>query len=455
VLAVLRPLALFCALSCTVPARAQPAEAAAAGEPLTISGELRSRFELLDGEFRAGGAGGDQILLFRTLVHGRLDAGPVTLGLELQDSRGYLPDFDTPVAGTNPADILQAYVEIGRAQGPEAFTLRLGRQTVGIGSERQIERRDYDNVIQTFTGAHLELWWPGGERLHLLGVVPVDQRPIGREERADNVPEFDAEQWNRRIVAVHYSRPNLLPGVLPDLTGDIFAYGLFEGDAASVPTPNRRSLWPGFRLYRRPAPGRIDLDVEGAWRFGTRRASAGAADRTDLDVSATMLIARIGYTLPVPWRPNIALQYYWASGDEDPGDGSYGQFERLFGSRRTDLNNTSIYGPLTPANLSAPGVRLELRPSDRFNARLTYSAASLASATDSWVVAGLRDPTGRSGTFIGHAFDARFRRRFGDSSLELEAGASALIFGEFPKHVPHGPDGEGTLFGYVQLAYVF
>lgn len=451
---MLRPFAILCALSCAAPLQAQPADEQAAG-PLTVNGELRSRFELLDGEFRAGGEGSDQLLLFRTLIHGRLDAGPVTLGLELQDSRIYFGDDDTPVTGTNPADILQAYVEVERGQEDDGFTLRLGRQTVGIGSERQIERRDYDNVIQTFTGAHLELRRPGGERLHLLAVVPVGQRPVGREERADNVVDFDTEQWNRRIVAVHYSRPDLLPGLVPDLTGDLFVYGLFEEDAAEVPTPNRRYFWPGFRLYRRSAPGRIDLDVEGAWRFGARRASASDPDRTDLNVSATLLIAHIGYTLPVPWRPNVALQYYWASGDEHPRDGSYGQFERLFGSRRTDLNNTSIYGPLTPANLSAPGVRLELRPSDRFDARLTYSAASLASATDSWVVAGLRDPTGQSGTFIGHAFDARFRRRFHNGRMELETGASALIFGAFPKQVPNGPAGGGTLLGYVQLAYVF
>ena len=83
----------------------------------------------------------------------------------------------------------------------------------------------------------------------------------------------------------------------------------------------------------------------------------------DLDVKAhSQLMARTGYTFDAPWQPRIALQYYWASGDDMPGDQDFDQYERLFGSRRTDLNNTSIHGPLTPANLSALSIRMDVKP---------------------------------------------------------------------------------------------
>ncbi len=168
-----------------------------------------------------------------------------------------------------------------------------------------------------------------------------------------------------------------------------------------------------------------------------------------------MLFAAVGYTFDMPWQPRIALEYYYASGDEDPFDLNYDQHERLFGSRRTDLNNTSIHGPLTPANLNAPGFRLEVKPGARWDARVYYHAAHLASKTDSWVIAKLRDPSGQSGDFIGHTLDGRARYWVLPDSLRLELGASALIYGEFAKDVPGGPDGDGTLFGYAQLTFTF
>jgi hypothetical protein len=40
-------------------------------------------------------------------------------------------------------------------------------------------------------------------------------------------------------------------------------------------------------------------------------------------------------------------------------------------------------------------------------------------------------------------------------SVRLEFGGSALVFGEFARNVPGGPEGDGTLFGYAQLSLTF
>ena len=167
-----------------------------------------------------------------------------------------------------------------------------------------------------------------------------------------------------------------------------------------------------------------------------------------------MVFAALGYTFPIAWSPRFAFEYYYASGDDDPADNRFDQHERLFGSRRSDINNTSINGPLTPANLNAPGFRIEVKPGPRTDARFYYHAAHLASATDAWVIAGLRDTTGQSGDFIGHQLDGRVRHWLIKDSLRLELGGSALIPGEFPKNVPGGND-EVTLFGYTQLTFSF
>ncbi len=84
-----------------------------------------------------------------------------------------------------------------------------------------------------------------------------------------------------------------------------------------------------------------------------------------------MFIARLGFRFDLPWEPNLVAQFYWASGDGEPNDDKFDQYERLFGSRRTDLNTTSLHGPLTPENLSAPGLRLEMTPTKKTALRLT------------------------------------------------------------------------------------
>ena len=452
-------------LAATLASAAEPA-----GPPVTadrmlpdwlwVGGEFRTRYETLDGQFRRGGAGGDQLLLFRTLIHGKATFDPVTFGVEIQDSRTYLGDDGTPISPSlvNPVDFLQVY---GSIRLPEVFdkawrpTFTLGRQTISIGSKRQIERPSFANVIRAYTGGYLRAQNLRGDEFHAFLAVPVGRFPRDRESLLDNQPELDEEEWNRQIWGLHYRRADTVPGLAEEVWAEVFAYGLHETDTDSRPTPNRNYVTPGFRVFRPAEPGRWDVDVEAALRYGTRRATALPTDTEDLDVFASMLYASVGYTFDAPWSPRLALQYYWASGDEDPNDSSFGQFERLFGSRRTDLNNTSIYGPLTPANLSAPGLRLSVEPNERIDARLTYSAAFLASDTDAWVVARLRDPTGQSGSFIGHAFDSRARFWLAPGNVQLSVGGSALLHGEFSDNAPGSPAPGTTLFGYTSLAVYF
>ncbi|MEL7546247.1 MAG: alginate export family protein [Pseudomonadota bacterium] len=426
-----------------------------------ISGESRVRYESLEGQFRAGRDGSDQLLLFRSLVAVEADAGPLTLGFELQDSRTYLGDDGTPLSASiaNPLDFLQLYVRsdhlpglLGKGSKTKA---KLGRQTVSVGSKRQIERVDFANVIKSYTGLHATSTSDRGDELHLVYVVPTARFPNTRPELDDNELSGDEEQWERRIWAVHYRRADILPSLAPGLWGELFVYGLDERDSADFQTPDRSYVAPGFRLYRRPVIGQWDIDLEGALRHGTRYATSNSDDTQSLAVDASMLHAEFGYTWDAPWQPRFAFEYYYASGDEDPNDNRFDQHERLFGSRRSDLNNTSIHGPLTPANLNAPGFRVEVKPNNRWDGRFYYHAAYLASDTDSWVIARRRDQTGQSGDFIGHVLDARARYWVVPDSLRFELGASALVYGEFADTVPDGPSGDGSLFTYAQLTFQF
>lgn len=67
---------------------------------LSIHGESRVRYQSTQNQFRVNRSGGDQLLLFRTLVDIKADTGPITFGLELQDSRAYLDYSGTPLTSS-------------------------------------------------------------------------------------------------------------------------------------------------------------------------------------------------------------------------------------------------------------------------------------------------------------------------------------------------------------------
>ena len=427
---------------------------------LQIVGESRIRFETLDGQFRAGGSGGDQMLALRTLVLAELERGPAQFGLEIQDSRAYLTDAGTPLspAIVNPVDVLQAYVRyrLPNPLAPAAATeYSLGRMTLSVGSGRQVDRFDFANVTPAYTGLHVRSVTARGHELQAFYTALVDRRPLDRADLADNRAEPDREQWGRRFWGLHYRHAELFGSTLPRLWTEAYVYGLRERDRHGAQTFNRDHLTPGFRIYRLPHPGAWDLDLEAAWRFGTRRATAAPDDRQDLDVRAWMVHAAVGYTFDLPLHPRVALDYDYASGDVDPEDHRFGRYEFLFGARRNDFGHTSLYGPLAPANISAPGARFEFRRGTRLDGRISWKAAFLASSRDAWVIARVADPAGKSGRFIGHSIDARIRRWLIPGTLRAEAGASTLLAGRFAREAPNATGAGDTRYGYLQMTFYF
>lgn len=432
---------------------------AAVGESarLSLSGETRARGEWLSDQFRAGERGSDQLLALRTLLRVECDLGPAAVTAELQDSRGYFADAGSPLTSSqiNPADLLQLNLRMPWSRAGRRHVLTVGRQTLSIGSRRQVERVEYANVIFSYTGAHLEVTSEQGAQWHVFAVVPLDRRPADRASLVDNRAVADREAWRRRFWALHHIRPDVLPGVLQGLQLEAYIYGLHEDDTRAVPTPNRDYLTPGLRVYRAPARERFDFELEAAWRHGSRRATSAPSDLRNLDVRARTVHFHLGWTFADAWRTRVSIDYDYASGDDTPGDERFDQYERLFGARRTDLGNTGIHGPLTPANLDAPGARIEIQPTERSDARLAFKRARLASARDAWVVARVTDPSGESGRSIGHTFDARWRWWIAPDRARLEVGASVLHRGRFAREAPNATREGDPTYAYAQVTVFF
>lgn len=413
--------------------------------------EHRSRFEHLENDFRAANAGNATGFSMRTLLSAELRFLPFVVGAELEDSRIWASDT-TPLNTTlvNPLELLQGYVglrgEHWFVRGDTA-SLTAGRMTLDLGSRRFVARNGFRNTINAFTGLDLEWTSPAKDVLRAFAVMPVTRLPSDPEGLEGNRIEFDRENTDAVLWAAFFqSRP-----LADRITVEGYVLGLFEGDRA-VATLNRQILTPGARGYAKPAAGAVDFELEAALQAGTSRASTAADDPENLAHRAFFARAQVGYSLDVFWSPRFVAEYDYASGDRDPEDGTNGRFDTLFGARRFDFGPTGVYGALARTNLSSPGLRAEVKPHTTVDAFVGYRFAWLASERDAWTTAGLQDPTGASGKFIGQQVEASVRWHPLPENVSLELGAAHFVRGEFAKQAP-GSRAEPASYVYTQATF--
>jgi hypothetical protein len=198
----------------------------------------------------------------------------------------------------------------------------------------------------------------------------------------------------------------------------------------------------------------FDFDAQTAWQIGTSRASANPADTRDLDHRAAFYHLEAGYTFDTALRPRVQLLYDYASGDDDPSDGENNRFDTLFGARRAELGQTSLFGAFWRANVSSFGTRVTLNFNPTLNLITTVRDFDLASNSDSWGSAGWRDPTGNSGTELGQQLEARLRWAAIPGNLAVEAGLMWLDSGEFAQNVSEGkaPGASRYVFFQTQIS---
>jgi hypothetical protein len=398
----------------------------------------RTRFEHLRNEFRAGMTGNSTALTLRTFLSAELGTEPVVFGLELQDARAYASEA-TPLNTSlvDALDLLQAYGSLRLSdvlKVDDRAALTLGRFTLDIGSRRLVSRSDFRNTMSAFTGVDLHWSSRGGQEIRTFAVLPVAIFPSDAAGLEENRIELDRENTDALFWGLFYGSGALaLSTVL-----EVYCFGLYERDAPRFPSWNRSILTPGLRLFRAPADGALDFQAEGMLQVGSSRSSSNPADERDLDHRAFSGHVSVGYRFDVPARPRVAVAYDIATGDRDAGDGVNQRFDPLFGDRRFEFGPTGIYGAVARSNVSSPGLRFELAPSTRLDLFSAYRAVWLESERDAWTSAGLRDPTGESGSFIGHQIEARLRWHVLPENLMLELGGAHLVKGKFARSVPGG-----------------
>jgi hypothetical protein len=430
-------------------------------EGISLTVKHRTRYEFLNDEFRIRRNGDTDVVAFRTLVHGRVDLPyGLTAGAELEDSRAE-QNSDTFLNTTivNSMELLQAYLEYER---PDTFggtlTGRGGRITMDVGSRRFVARNRFRNTINGFTGIDLE-WKDDGDRNDLVlrgfWTLPVLREPTALHPKRlrNNDIVFDTETTHVNFWGLYAARG--FDGVG---RGEFFLFGIHESDSNDRPTRNRQLATPGFRLYREPATGRFDYTIENAIQFGTSRLSpsnTSPAGLKELDHFAHFHHLTLAYTFDAPGSPRVALQYDFASGDTDPNDGNNERFDTLYGARRFDFGPTGIYGPFARSNVHTPGLRVQIQPHARVSSFVAVRAFWLAADEDFWVPAGVIDPNGNSGSYVGSQVEMRVRFEVFPKNVRLEAGYAHLFAGEFIDKAPTSNDEGDSDYVYTQVSIGF
>jgi hypothetical protein len=398
--------------------------------------------------------GNDQALSFRTTLQAELRYRDVAAGVELADSRVYLADDDTPLstAHVNPVDVLQAFVTAGLpnvlARG-SSLRLKLGRQTMDIGTRRLVARNRYRNTINALTGLHAEWTGPAQSFVRAFVTVPVERRVRSVE---DNEGRSDIERWGTTFLGVAVGfRP-----WLHSIRGEFQVFGLHERDEEDYFSENRILITPGFRLHRAPEIGHLDFELETVIQLGRSRSSDSPTNTTDLSHRAFFFFGSVGFTFGERWRPRLRLEHTYASGDADPSDDENGRFDTLYGARRFDYAPTGIYGPFARSNIKSPGMRFDITPHQDVTAFVGYRTVWLAQARDMWTTTEIQDAEGLSGKTLGHQVEGMIRwRGFWRSSI-LEGGFAYLRLGRFPKIAPNGsPLLSDPVYLYTQLILQF
>lgn len=171
---------------------------------------------------------------------------------------------------------------------------------------------------------------------------------------------------------------------------------------------------------RQPDGKRIPYRIQGSldtWYAGTR--VFGTLGK-GFDFDATFLQERgdfahdnlraygyhvmLGYAAPLSFKPRVSLEYSYASGDNNPGDGVCRTFHGAFGARDQMYGRMNLFHWMNLRDLQA---NIELRPTNWLYIKAEFHRFWLAERKDAWYLnqQAYRDPTGASGSAVGREFD--------------------------------------------------
>ena len=378
----------------------------------------------------------DQFLLTRIMldINLRFDSNR-RLSVQFRDAHALgtrleRKDFSKSNPMEDLLDIRQAYFEWKKIGGNH-LDLKVGRQQISYGDQRIFGPG---------------LWGNTGRYAWDAAMLRIDTSRAWADAWIGRPIENRPEIWpNREFKAptafVVYGGIKKLP-----LRLDIFYAGKYDFNTRTtgeIGKGDLRSHSIGFQMQKQ-ARGWVDFTAALVGQTGCYGKDT---------IRAFGANSAVGLTLPLKWRPRLAGQFTWGSGDRNPADGIHGTFDGVFGG--ADIN---FYGDLNLffwSNLRDYEWDFHLNPGRTTKLALEHHYFTLDQARDAWYTTGLaalrRDVTGLSGKALGHEVNVRFTWQPAKGP-EIMIGVGHFFPGDFVRATGVAKSATGY---FLQAAYGF
>lgn len=338
------------------------------------------------------------------------------LFVEAQDSR---------TAWTNPAlrlpnatdhfDLRRAQIVVGDEK-KGWWDLSVGRQEFAFGTERLIGINQWSNISRSYDAVKLAIHH-GGNRVDIFSASVVVVDPI----------EFDHHRDGDNVHGIYASLGQFLPGMV------------FEPHVLYRTRPrvtDERGLRGDSDVYT--AGIRLASNNQRCWDFQTEMDWQTGTYGQD-DLRAFMGLWGVGYKPRLPLSPRFLLEYTYASGDSEPGDGKIETFDQLYVRAHRIWGIADLVGGRN-AKMLLTGAHFRLAPKTRL--RVDHHFFWLASRRDglyrnSGTLLVPSPPGGSSSAYVGHEIDLQLDHDV-SQYFSVGAGVAHLFTGGFLKETTPG-----------------
>ncbi len=377
---------------------------------LNVGLDFRTRYEYRENDYRPTGdkkfrEDADNLWLLRTRafvgVKDILD--PLRFVVEMEDSRSYNSLYQKTDADVNEFEMIQGYGELyfDNALGNNRpISIRAGRQHLELLDRRLVANNEFRNTTNNFEGYRVKF----GKRqnnwdLDVFALQPVDRLKYEFDQPDEDVWFYGGvlslKQWSEYVTIQPY-----------------FFGKKIEGDITNKVLSNRKAdtdiYAPGLRVYGLFGASGYDFDANINKQFGVvGELSSDKKTQSIKHHDALAYSLELGYSFDHDWKPRASLFYGFGTGDKSKSDGYNQRFDAFYGFNQPWSRNDYFSWD----NIRAPKARLEFTPYTDVRIDTGYSAYWQDSETGGWNRAGLRDSTGKSGSFLGHEFDIRLRHK--------------------------------------------
>jgi len=333
----------------------------------------------------------------------------------------------------NKLDIYEGYLKLKLGEAPAWF--QVGRQELVYGNKRLLGNNGWGNSGRSWDAAKF-IYEEGDFKLDLF----AGNRVLVDSNAWDHVDHHD------NLLGAYATVKNLPQG-LQDV------YLLYRDN-----NPNNIEIYTlGTRIMG--DADCLDWNLEGAYQWGTSSDTVQPfLQDTQLDHEAWAVHAELGYTCKSHHlKPRYALEYNFATGDEDPYDGENNNFDQLYPTNHVPFGIMDFIGW---KNMHSLAPKLSWAHSKKLKINWEWHFFWLdEQSNDAWY-----DSAGRSfrnaqgadvSKFLGHEFNLYATYKVNEK-LEMETGYGHFFAAQYAADTaPVRGGADDADFVYLMTTYKF